>query len=113
MIEADDPGAPELFPVFLHRYDEGANLAPLVMPRRARLDASSVNFYKLELAGCDVWVAVDERKIPPVLHEVCLAPDRPAYLFPRQYRGSADWARVVGLVGNIVKNSGRWANTGG
>jgi hypothetical protein len=48
MIDSGDPGPPTLFPILIHRYEQGADLAPLSMPRRARLQQSGVNYYKME-----------------------------------------------------------------
>jgi hypothetical protein len=107
MINSGDPGPPERFPILMHRYDPKQMLAPMVMPYRTRLKAHSVNFYKLEMAGCSVLVAIDERKLPPLLSQVALAPDRPAYLFAKDYVSSTDWTQIVKIGRKIYGKAGR------
>jgi hypothetical protein len=108
MIEIGDPGPADRFPILMHRYNEGADIAPLSMPRRTRLKDSSVNYYKMEIAGCAVWIAIDERSIPAVLADVTLAPVRPAYLFPHDYEATADWSKMKAILRRIHKQTGRY-----
>jgi hypothetical protein len=108
MIEFGDPGPADRFPILMHRYDNGADIAPLSMPRRTRLRHSSVNYYKMEIAGCAIWTAVDERRLPPILDEVILAPGRPACLFPLDYKTTADWSKMLGILRKIRKQTGRF-----
>jgi hypothetical protein len=108
MIASGDPGPPDLFPILMHRYEQGADLAPLSMPRRARLQHSGVNYYKMEMAGCAVWIAIDERPIPPILKEMVLAPGRAALLFPINYKTTADWSRMARILLKIRERTGRF-----
>jgi hypothetical protein len=107
MIASGEAGPPSLFPILIHRYEQGAEMAPLSMPRRARLQHSGVNYYKMEMAGCAVWVAIDERRIPTVLNEMILAPDR-AFLFPIDYKSTYDWVKMAKILLRIREMTGRF-----
>lgn len=108
MIKSGDPGPADRFPIVLQRYEQDSDMAPLSMPRRARLSYSSVNYYKMELAGCAVWVAIDERRVPTVFNDLMLAPGRDARLLPADYRTTGDFKKMAATLRRIRAKTGRY-----
>jgi hypothetical protein len=105
MIESNDPGAPDEFPVVLERFDIHPSITPLFYPYRTDMDGAPC--YKIELAGCTAIMAVEGRRLPPVLIDIALAPGSPVYLVAKNYDTSKERERLLGIVRGIVAKTGR------
>jgi len=108
MIESGNAGPADRFPVLLQRYDQGQDSTPVSLPHRARIEVEGVNFYKTELAGCAIWVVIDERKLISTLKEASLAPGKPALVMVMDYFATQEWRRMRQMLVRIRNNTGRW-----
>ncbi len=105
MIETNDPGTPDCFPVVLEKFDAAPGVAPTFYPYRTEI--GNTQCYKMELAGCTAVMAIQGREWPPVLIEdIALAPQRPVRLLAKTYAGSQEQKRFHEIARDIIKRRG-------
>ena len=105
MIDENDPGTPDRFPVMLQKFDVPERETVIMYPYQAGIGGTLC--YKTELGGCAAVVALQGREWPQLLLEASVAPSRPVTLFAIDYQTSQERERVRRIVAQHYRRHGR------
>jgi hypothetical protein len=95
MLLRKDPGPPETFPIFLHRYidDIGAHCMVGTLPGRLK----GLRVYNLGLPGYLAVIKVDKRSIPIAIGPEVLRPRAPLMVRLRRMDKEPEWKSIKRL----------------
>jgi len=100
MLRAEDPGAPEDFPIFLSAFTVNGRIPasgiPILDPYREKWDG--VDAYRLYLGVIAAYVKMDHRPFSYPFAELMLRPERPLMILDRDYDRSQEKQVVLSIL---------------
>jgi hypothetical protein len=103
LLLAQDAGAPDEYSILIGRFDHSSELVPMLGPVDTRL--GGCDFYELLLNGFLVFVKIDNRSLPSLLHELMLRPGCPLYILALPYNGSQEHSILVSIARDAYKRT--------
>ena len=103
MLDSNDPGHPDVYPIFLTRFIDEFGMYSMMDPYRDRLDNRNYNI--LNMAGYRAFIKTDKQDIPRLFAPLTLQPDRPLLIYTAEITDKAEFGLMKKMIHNASKQT--------